>query len=150
MSNNNHELPTPEQLLPHRGIALALDEITELEPGRSATGLWTPDERYFEGHFPAESFLPGHWQTESVALIGACALLSEKPGLLPLFRESQSKYKGQVKPGDTLEVSAEFLDVEEIERGGAKMLIASGRGNAKVDGKIVYQAALLKAVAELE
>lgn len=142
------ELPKPEDLLAHRGIALALDEITELEPGKSATGLWTPDERYFEGHFPQESFLPGHWQTESVALIGACALLSERPELLPLFRESQGKYKGQVKPGETLEVSAEFMEVQEIERGGRKMVVATGKGLAKVEGKIVYQALLLKAVAE--
>jgi 3-hydroxyacyl-[acyl-carrier-protein] dehydratase len=142
------ELPKPQDLLAHRGIALALDEITELEPGKNATGLWTPDERYFDGHFPQEAFLPGHWQTESVALIGACALLAEKPNLLPLFRESQSKYKGQVKPGDTLEVSAEFTDIQEIERGDVKMIIATGKGQAKVDGKLVYQAPLLKAVAE--
>jgi 3-hydroxyacyl-[acyl-carrier-protein] dehydratase len=142
------ELPKPQDLLAHRGIALALDEITELEPGKNATGLWTPDERYFDGHFPQEAFLPGHWQTESVALIGACALLAEKPNLLPLFRESQSKYKGQVKPGDTLEVSAEFMDIQEIERGDIKMIIATGKGQAKVDGKLVYQAPLIKAVAE--
>jgi 3-hydroxyacyl-[acyl-carrier-protein] dehydratase len=142
------ELPKPQDLLPHRGIALVLDEITELEPGKNATGLWTPDERYFDGHFPQEAFLPGHWQTESVALIGACALLAEKPNLLPLFRESQSKYKGRVKPGDTFEVSAEFMEVQEIERGGVKMIIATGKGQAKVDGKVVYQAPFLKAVAE--
>lgn len=143
------ELPQPEELLAHRDIALALDEITELEPGVRATGLWTPDERYFQGHFPQEAFLPGHWQTESVALIGACALLSDRPGPLPLFRESHSKFKGQVKPGDTLEVSAEFGDIEEIDRGEAKMLVASGRGQAKVDGKTVYQAMILKAVADI-
>lgn len=141
-------LPKPEELLAHRGIALALDEITELEPGQSATGLWTPDLRYFEGHFPQEAFLPGHWQTESVALIGACALLADRPGLLPLFRENHGKFKGRVNPGDTLEVSAEFRDIEDIERGGKKMIIASGTGKAKVDGTTVYQAVLLKAVAE--
>ncbi len=142
-------LPKPEDLTAHRDIALALDEITELEPGVSATGLWTPDERYFEGHFPEEAILPGHWQTESVALIGACALLSSRPGVLPMFRESESKFKDIVRPGSTLEVSASFLDVQEIERGGAKMLVASGKGSAKVEGKTVYQATLLKAVAQL-
>lgn len=140
--------PKPEELIAHRGIALALDEITALEPGVGATGLWTPDERYFEGHFPQEAFLPGHWQTESVALIGACALLAGRPGLLPMFRENHGKFKAQVKPGDTLEVSAEFGDVEEIERGGVKMLVASGKGQAKVGGKTAYQAMVLKAVAE--
>src|SRR5437870_1808654 len=98
------QLPKPKELLPHRGIALALDEITELSSER-AVGLWTPDDRYFEGHFPQEAFLPGHWQTESVALIGACAVLSERPELLFLFRESHGVFKKPVKQGETLEVS---------------------------------------------
>lgn len=143
------KFPMLEELIAHRDIALVLDEITELEPGERATGLWTPDERYFEGHFPERKILPGHWQEESVALIGACALLAERPDLLPMFRERHNKFKGIVKEGDTLEVSAEFGDIEEKEIAGVKMLIASGTGKAKVDGKTVYQAMLLKAVAEL-
>ena len=141
-----NELPRPEHLLPHRGIALVLDEITELEEDR-ATGLWTPDERYFDGHFPQEAVLPGHWQTESVALIGACAVLAKSPDLLMLFRENHGVFKKQVKPGDTLEVTAIFGEIEETERDGIKMLTATGKGTAKVDGKLAYQARILKAVA---
>jgi 3-hydroxyacyl-[acyl-carrier-protein] dehydratase len=141
-----HELPRPEELLPHRGIALALDEITELEENQ-ATGLWTPDERYFEGHFPEQAFLPGHWQTESVALIGACAMLSKRPDLLLMFRENHGVFKKRITPGQTLEVSAEFGEIVETERSGVKMLTATGKGSAKVDGKLAYQARILKAVA---
>ena len=138
-------LPKPEELLPHRGIALALDEILELEENR-ASGIWTPDERYFEGHFPQEAFLPGHWQTESVALIGACAVLSQRPDLLLLFRENHGVFKKPVKPGETLEVSAEFGEIQETERGGVKIFTATGTGKAEVEGKLVYQARILKAV----
>jgi 3-hydroxymyristoyl/3-hydroxydecanoyl-(acyl carrier protein) dehydratase len=143
---NTHEL------LKHRGIAMALDEITDLEPGVSATGLWTPGEEYFEGHFPEpdKQILPGPWQVESVALIGACALLAQRPGLLPMFRENNSKFKGQVEQGDTLVVSAVFGDVEEVDvPGGGRMLVASGSGKAKVNGKTVYHATLIKAVADI-
>jgi 3-hydroxyacyl-[acyl-carrier-protein] dehydratase len=145
--STNPNLPKPEDLLPHRGVALVLDRITELEPGQSASGIWTPGEYYFEGHFPENAILPGHWTTESVALIGACALLSDRPDLLPLFRESHGKFKDQVRLGATLEVSAEFSDLKEVDRDGAKMVIASGTGKATVDGKTVYQAVLLKAAA---
>jgi 3-hydroxymyristoyl/3-hydroxydecanoyl-(acyl carrier protein) dehydratase len=121
---NTHEL------LKHRGIAMALDEITDLEPGVSATGLWTPGEEYFEGHFPEPD--------------------TQRPGLLPMFRENNSKFKGQVEQGDTLVVSAVFGDVEEVDvPGGGRMLVASGSGKAKVNGKTVYHATLIKAVADI-
>ena len=45
-------LPTPIALIPHRAPFLFVDELTELVPGQSATGLWrlTGDENFFVGH----------------------------------------------------------------------------------------------------
>ena len=140
------QLPSPGELLPHRGIALALDELTALEPGVSASGLWTPDERYFEGHFPDDAFLPGHWMMESTALAGACAIIATNPGIRPLFRESHPLYTRQVKPGDTLELTAEFTDI--LRRGG--LVLATGSGKATVNGKTVYRALVMKAAWESE
>lgn len=148
-------LPRPDELLAHRGMALVLDAITELEPGVHGTGVWTPkhgefthDTDYFDGHFPGEPILPGHWTMESVALIGGCVLLSARPNLLPFFRENHGIFKRPVRPGETLEVSAEFGELKEMNRGGVSMITASGTGQAKVDGKLVYEARILKAVAQ--
>lgn len=134
--------PSPADVLPHDGIALVLDEVTEYEPGLHVVGLWTPDERYFEGHFPGEPILPGHWTTESVAQAGAYALLAEGAQILPLFRENHGQFSNPVRPGDTVEVEATFDEIKP----GSKMSTATGHGRATVGGKKVYTAKLLKAV----
>jgi len=136
-------LPKPGELIAHTDIALVLDELTELEPGKYARGLWMPDERYFEGHFKGNPILPAHWSLESVALAGACALLSSRPGILPYFRESRMMLKEMVRPGSTLELEATFGSVKE-DKG---MIIAEGKGSASVEGKKVLVAPILKAVA---
>ncbi|MSY91029.1 MAG: 3-hydroxyacyl-[acyl-carrier-protein] dehydratase FabZ, partial [Actinobacteria bacterium] len=53
--------PAPADVLPHRPPFLLLDEVTELEIGSSAKGLWriTGEEWFFPGHFPGRPTLPG-------------------------------------------------------------------------------------------
>lgn len=97
----------PEQLLAHRDQALVLDEITELVESKRASGLWTPTDgsiegqrNYFEGHFPENPVLPGHWTVESVAQIGGCILLVQRdPTCCLCFVRFTVFLKGLSDPG---------------------------------------------------
>ena len=73
-------LPLPSELIPHRAPFLFVDQLIELVPGQSATGLWrlTGDENFFVGHFPGRPTLPGVLMCEAIAQVGACAILSEE------------------------------------------------------------------------
>jgi len=72
-------LPKPIDVLPHRPPFLFVDEITALEVGKSARGVWhlTGDEWFFPGHFPGRPTLPGVLMAESVAQLGAVAVRPE-------------------------------------------------------------------------
>jgi len=139
------ELPNPTDLLPHRAPFLLLDEITELVPGQSATGLWrlTGDEWFFPGHFPGRPTLPGVLMVESLAQIGACGVLADPrfSGKIPLLAgASKVKLRRQVVPGDTLDITVELTRL--TGRAG------KGQGTASVDGETACQAELLFVVAD--
>ena len=139
------ELPNPTDLQPHRAPFLLLDEITELVPGQSATGLWrlTGDEWFFPGHFPGRPTLPGVLMVESLAQIGACGVLADPrfSGKIPLLAgASKVKLRRQVVPGDTLDITVELTRL--TGRAG------KGQGTASVDGETACQAELLFVVAD--
>jgi 3-hydroxyacyl-[acyl-carrier-protein] dehydratase len=130
----------PASLIPHRPPFLLVDEIVELEPGRSATGRWhlTGDEAFFAGHFPDRPTLPGVLMVESLAQVGACAVLADPrfAGKLPLFGGiDKVRFRRQVEPGDTLELQVEM---DRLSSRGGK-----GRGRASVDGSPACAADLL-------
>ena len=67
-----------DEVVPHRRPLLLLTAVTSLTPGVSAIGHWdlTGEEEFFSGHFPGRPTLPGVLQCESIAQLGAYALLS--------------------------------------------------------------------------
>ena len=79
----------PEDLLPHRPPFLFVDEVLDVEPGRSARGVWrlSGEEWFFPGHFPGRPTLPGVLMCEAIAQVGALAVLADEryAGKLPLF-----------------------------------------------------------------
>lgn len=120
------EFPRPQDVIAHRPPFLFVDEVTALTPGISATGLWhlTGDEWFFSGHFPGRPTLPGVLMCEAIAQIGAIAVLTDPrfAGKLPLFGGLDSaRFRRQVVPGDTLELSVEL----------GRMSARAGKGNGK-------------------
>ena len=120
--------------IPHRYPFLLVDKILEIEEGKRAVGLKnvTINEPFFQGHFPGYPVMPGALILESLAQVGAVAVLSlpENKGKLGMFvGVDKFKFKSQVKPGDTLTLEAEMLQM--------RMNIGKAKVKASVDGKMV-------------
>jgi 3-hydroxyacyl-[acyl-carrier-protein] dehydratase len=139
------EFPQPSTIIPHRAPFLFVDQITALEPGQSASGLWhlTEDENFFSGHFPGRPTLPGVLMCEAIAQVGAIAILSDAKfaNKLPLFGGIDSaRFRRQVIPGDTLEMSIALT----------KMSARAGKGSglATVGGEIACQCELFFVIVD--
>jgi 3-hydroxyacyl-[acyl-carrier-protein] dehydratase len=137
--------PKPTDLIAHRDPFIFVDEITELTPGISASTIWklTGEEWFFAGHFPGRPTLPGVLMCEAIAQTGALAIVSDPKfaGKLPLFGGLDgARFRRQVLPGDTLEVSATI----------GRMSARSGKGTgiAKVNGEIACECELLFVVVD--
>jgi 3-hydroxyacyl-[acyl-carrier-protein] dehydratase len=133
-------LDTPVTVLPHRPPFLFLDEVTALDSG-VARGTWTltGEEQFFAGHFPGRPTLPGVLMVESMAQLGAYAVLSSPgvaAGKLPLFGGVDGvRFRRQVTPGETLSL--------EVVLGRMRARAGKGHGRASVDGQLACEADLL-------
>ena len=133
-------LPNPIDVLPHRPPFLFVDELVELVPGQSATGLWrlTGDEWFFPGHFPGRPTLPGVLMCEAIAQVGALAVLCDErfAGKLPLFGGLDgARFRRQVGPGDTLEL--------KVELGRMSARAGKGSGKALLNGETACECDLM-------
>jgi len=138
-------LPIPRDVLPHRAPFIFVDEVTELDAGRSASGLWhlTGDEQFFAGHFPGRPTLPGVLMCEAIAQSGAIAVLTDEryTGKLPLFGGlDKARFRRQAGPGDTLELIVEMTRLSA--RGG------KGHGRAMVGGQLACECELMFVIVD--
>lgn len=135
------------QILPHRYPFLLVDRVTEIEPGVRVKGykLVTANEPHFTGHYPDYNVMPGVLITEAMAQLGGVVILSlpDFEGKRPLLSGIDgARYRGQVRPGDKLDLEI------EIERLKGRM--GKGKGTAYVDGKLVAEATILFVIVDAE
>ena len=122
-----------KKILPHREPMLLIDEV-ELIDGKSHGKCHIKGDEYFlQGHFPGNPVVPGVIQCEMLAQSACVLLIGEAAGKTPLFTGlDKVKFRGQVKPGDTLETECEIL------RQRGQFYFAKGVG--KVNGKLCVSA----------
>lgn len=101
------------EIIPHRDPFLLIDEIEEMEEGKSITAVKhvSENEYYFKGHFPQEKVMPGVLIVEALAQAGAVAILSmpEHKGKIAYFGGiKEAKFRQKVQPGDTLKLHVEL------------------------------------------
>jgi len=151
-------LQSIEELIPHRGAMLLLDEITEFdaEAGRMvATKTVRADDPYLQGHFPGFPIVPGVITCECIfqtaaALLSAMSVegkladrLDSSVTKVPVVaRVARVKFKEMIRPGDIIEMSVELTDTMS----GAYYL----RGSASVGGRIKASAEFTCMYAEVQ
>lgn len=126
-----------KDIIPHRDPFLLIDEISEIEWGKSGVGIKhvRDDEYYFQGHFPGNPIMPGVLIVESLAQVGAVVILGldEYKGKLALFAGVDNvKFKSIVRPGDDIVLKVEVVKI--------RFGIGFAHGQAYVNGELVCEA----------
>ena len=102
-----------KNILPHREPMLLVDEAVLNEDG-TATGYYhvKGDEFYLQGHFPGNPIVPGVILCEMMAQ-SACIMFADKMSdkkTTPVYAGlDKVRFKGMVKPGDTVKINTSLL-----------------------------------------
>jgi len=135
------DLPALQNMLPHRSPFLLVDKIISMSE-KEVVGIKsvTFNEPFFQGHFPGNPVMPGVLQVEAMAQTGGILALQavDDPSNYDTYflKISNCRFKGMVKPGDTLILKLELLS--PMRRGILEM-----KGTAFVGDKVVTEAELM-------
>jgi len=126
--------------LPHRAPFIFVDRVTALETGKRACGTkcFSPDEPFFQGHFPGDPLVPGVILTEALAQVAG--LVVARPGLR-LAAIRSMKFLAPVRPDESIELKAEQTGATRGESGALWLFSVS----ASVAGRPVAEGALVLA-----
>lgn len=124
---NNLNINAIKNIVPNRYPYLLIDYVTQLIPGKSATGYknLTANEWFFPVHFPEEPMMPGMLQMEALLQMISVIVLSldcNKGKVVRGVSAKNIKLKGHVVPGNQFKIEAEIKELSE-EKG-----IAIARG----------------------
>ena len=133
------------EILPHRDPFLMVDEVTEMELGKSvkAVKYVAESEYYFKGHFPQEKVMPGVLMIEALAQAGGIAILSmeeHKGKLAYLGGVKNAKFRQKVVPGDKLEL--------EVTMDKVRSKAGTGSATAYVNGKMACKCEIMFALGD--
>jgi len=125
--------------LPHGPEFRFIQEITALDPGISAQGVYhiSGDETFLRGHFPENPMWPGVMMVEAIAQLGGVAAQSDPHQTrlkdMKLTAVKNAKILGTVGPGTTLiiEVKVEGRMGKLIQISGS-VFEKSGDGNRRL------------------
>lgn len=137
------------ELLPHRYPFLLVDRVVKADPGKSLTAykFVSFNENYFQGHFPENPIMPGVLQVEAMAQAGGLMALlaggrSAKSRNVLFMGVDAVRFRGIVRPGDTLRIEVEMLqDRRSTIRFAGKCYVGS---------KLVCEAELMAMVSKKE
>ncbi len=142
-------LPRVTDLIPHRPPFLFVDEIVGHEPGKRMVTRRTfrPEEDFYRGHYPGNPITPGVVLCEACyqtgALLIAAGLGEGITGIPVLTRSNNAKFKGMVRPGDTIEVEVSLT--ERISN--AWFMNGTVRSGGKVALRLEFAVSLVEAGA---
>ena len=103
------------QSLPHGPGFRFVDELTALDPGRSAAGTYRlhPEAPFLEGHFPGRPLMPAVLMVEAIAQVAGIAAQTDPviPAMpdLRLTAIRGIKIYGTAFPGETLTIESEIM-----------------------------------------
>lgn len=111
------QLDEIKALIPHREPMLLLNQVKILNDTKAASTITVSgDEFYLQGHYPGNPIVPGHFQSEMLAQLGAVLIRynsrmpdhpfhkmrEEKTPVLACL--NNVRFKAPVKPGDTMKL----------------------------------------------
>jgi 3-hydroxyacyl-[acyl-carrier-protein] dehydratase len=134
-------------LLPHRPPMLMVEKLINVIHGESAVGIKTvsPNDWYFQGHFPQKPVMPGVMIIEALAQTAAALAmhsldLYDQEKLVYFMGIDEARFRKMVVPGDTL-----HLEVHKTQRRGQ---VWRFKGIAKVNGAVVAEAVKTAMIAD--
>lgn len=130
MSVNKEEI---KGIIPHRDNMLLIDEVELVDGEARGKCHIKGDEFFLKGHFPGNPVVPGVILCEMLGQSACVLLVDAAAGMTPFFTGlDKVKFKGQVKPGDTLDT------VCAITKSRGAFYFAQGKGY--VNGKLCVTA----------
>ena len=123
-------------LLPHRGEALFIDQVTLALSHASGQACWSEDHPHLRGHFPGLPLVPGVFLIEAIAQLAGLVIAtrdaSGRPLLGVLAGIKRALFHRPVKPAQRITFE---VDVSEVMAGGFH--VARGIGHDHERRKVV-------------